>query len=403
MDPRRLDEHIPAPAALLSRRDAVRRLGAGGLAVALTAPGLGRAAAQDATPGTTPVAQDAVAVVAAGLTNPRGFTWDDDGTLYLALAGSGGTTPGPEGSPFQGGSTASVAIVRDGQAVTFASDLPSAIWPEVNWVWGAMDLAILEGQLYLLNGGGGPVHGNPYAPSGVYRLAADGSAAVLADLGAWIAQNPVARLPAEGFPNEGSLFAMLPVGDALWVSDAVNAQILSVTPAGEIARVADLSEYRSTPITPDGLAPAPDGGVYVGDETVAPFVDETAIITHVAPDGTVTDAWTGLTAVTDLAVGPDGALYAAEMSTGNLDEPPFLRRGTGRIVRQTGPDSAEVVATGLDLPVMIEFGPDGGLYVAQPALGANDGEGSLLRLDLTTDDPIVVAAPGTPVAGTPSA
>jgi sugar lactone lactonase YvrE len=400
METRRHDGRALDPIGRISRRAAVRHVGAGGLVAALAARGFGYTLAQEATPSPAPVAQGAVTVVADGLTNPRGVAWGEDGTLYLALAGSGGTTAGPEGSPFAGGKTSSVAIVRDGRAETFVADLASAIWVDFNWVWGAMDLAVLDGELYLLEGGGGPGHGNPDAPSGVYRIAADGSATVVADLSAWIPQNPPARLPAEGFPNEGSLFAMLPVGDALWVSDAVNAQILSVTPAGEVARVADLSTHRDLPITPTGLAPAPDGGVYVGDETVAPFDDGTATVTLVAPDGTVTDAWTGLTAVTGLAVGPDGALYAAEMSTGNSDQAPFLQRGTGRIVRQTGPGSSEAVATGLDLPAHIKFGPDGGLYVALPAFGANNGEGSLIRLDLAAGEPIVV---GTPAAATPVA
>ena len=29
-------------------------------------------------------------IIAGGLTNPRGFTWGEDGTLYVALAGTGG-------------------------------------------------------------------------------------------------------------------------------------------------------------------------------------------------------------------------------------------------------------------------------------------------------------------------
>jgi hypothetical protein len=186
---------------------------------------------------------------------------------------------------------------------------------------------------------------------------------------------------------------MLPVDGALWVSDAVNAQILSVMPSGEISRVADLSDHHSTPITPTGLAPAPQGGVYVGDVTFVPFLDGTATVTHVAADGTVTDAWTNLTAVTGLAAGLDGALYAAEMSIGNGDQAPYLRRSAGRIVRQTGPDSAEEVAIGLDLPVRIGFSPDGGLYVTRPAFGANSSEGCLLRLDLRAEEPIVVASP----------
>jgi hypothetical protein len=313
--------------------------------------------------------------------------------LYIALAGSGGDIPATEGSPYRGGTTASVAVVHNGQASTLVDNLPSVIWTDLNWVWGAMDVALLDDVIYVLVGGGGPSHGNPDVPNGVYRLAEDGTISVVADLGTWIGENPPAQLPVEGFPNHGSLFAMLPVDDALWVSDAVNAQILNVMPSGEISRVVDLSDHHSTPMTPTGLAPAPQGGVYVGDVTVVPFIDGSATVMHVSPDGTVTDSWTGLTAVTGLAVGLDGALYAAEMSTGNSDQAPHLRRGTGRILRQTGPDSAEEVAIGLDLPVRIGFGPDGGLYVTRPAFGANNDEGSLFRLDLRAAEPIVVGSP----------
>ena len=121
---------------------------------------------------------------------------------------------------------------------------------------------------------------------------------------------------------------------------------------------------------PTGIAPAPDGGVYVGNLTPFPFPDEAAKVVHVAPDGTVTDHWTGLTAVVALAVGPDDALYALEMVTGSIDEDPFILPDTGRIVRQTGPDTLEVVAEGLNFPIGMDFGPDGALYVSLPALGA---------------------------------
>jgi plastocyanin len=116
----------------------------------------------------------------------------------------------------------------------------------------------------------------------------------------------------------------------------------------------------------------------------------------VAPDGTVTDAWTGLTAGTDLAMGPDGLLYAAEMATGNLDEPPYLNPGTGRIVRQTGPESLEPVVVDADYPVYLGFGPDGALYLTYPAFGpeSGEGQGALLRIDLSADLPVSLAGLG---------
>ncbi len=103
---------------------------------------------------------------------------------------------------------------------------------------------------------------------------------------------------------------------------------------------------------------------------------------HVAPDGTVTDHWTGLTAVVALAVGPDDALYALEMVTGSIDEDPFILPDTGRLVRQTGPDTLEVVADGLNFPIGMDFGSDGALYLSLPALGAPAGGGMIARLDL---------------------
>jgi sugar lactone lactonase YvrE len=141
--------------------------------------------------------------------------------------------------------------------------------------------------------------------------------------------------------------------------------------------------------------------VYVGYLTAVPFPDGVAKVSHVAADGTVTDVWTGLTTVTDVAVSPDGTLYAVEMSTGNLEEPPFLVPGSGRIVRQTGPASAEDVATGLMFPITIRFGPDGALYVALPAMGAASGGGVIARIDgMGTPAAMADMPTCTPVGGT---
>jgi len=88
-------------------------------------------AAQDATPSASPSA-GAPPVVASGLTNPRGMTWGADGTLFVALAGNGGTSPAvgdplpPPGGPGAvGGPSAAVAqIGPDGCPVAVATGLP---------------------------------------------------------------------------------------------------------------------------------------------------------------------------------------------------------------------------------------------------------------------------------------
>jgi plastocyanin len=351
--------------------------------------------AQEATP-TTGALPDGVEVVASGLTNPRGFTWGADGELFLALAGTGGPDQviGEDGTefPFFTGMTSSIVRVEGGCTVPVAEGIASFLWTDPGWIWGVMDLAILDGQLYALLGGGGADVGMPENANGVYRVNADGTIALIGDLSAFFRENPPSFTPWD-YGADGSLFDMEAGTDRLWISEAVGGRLLTVTPAGEIALIADLSEAH---MVPTGIAVAPEGGAYVNHETVVPFPDGAATVIHVAADGTQTDHWTGLTAGTDLVMGPDGTLYAAEMATGNLDEAPYLRPDTGQIVRQTGPDSHEPVVTDIDYPVFLGFGPDDALYLTYPAFGpdAGEGQGALLRIDLSVGTPISLAGLG---------
>ncbi|MFT4038327.1 MAG: ScyD/ScyE family protein [Thermomicrobiales bacterium] len=384
------DPFVPAlmhlSAARRTRRAALR--GSLGLAAAL---GVGRwaagqaAAADDATP----PAADAgpVTLVAHRLTNPRGFTWDSTGALYVSLAGSGGADvlgPDDEGAFATTGYSGVVArIGEDGNPVTISRNLPSTTVSNERTL-GPTAVAVLGDALYVLQDTNAmDVLRNSPDPDGVYRVNDDESLTLIADTAAWISANPTEFKPADYNPG-GEVFGMVSVGDDLWVVESNNGQVLKVSLDGQIARIADLSTNHPLPTGP---SLAPKGGIYVGDLTPAPYTDGSARVMEVAPDGKVTEVWTGLTVVTAVATAPDGTLYAAEMATGNTATPPYMTPETGRIVRQTGKDSLEVVATDINYPIALAFGPDGGLYVAAAAMGSIDPEGYILRIDVSAKGP----------------
>ncbi len=322
-----------------------------------------------------------VDIVANGLTNPRGFVWRQDGTLNLALAGSGGSTQ-VGSTPFVGGETSSIVTVSDGCTETLAEGFPSVYWEGRGWVWGVMDIAVLDGELYALHGGGQQGWRSEETPNGVYRVADDGSWEQVADLASWFMENPPDVVPDDFDPN-GSPFDMEAGEDRLWITEANGGRLVTVTADGEIELAADLSEQE---LTPTGVAPDGEGGAFVAFLGIIPYQDGTSKVVHVAADGTMADHWTGLTAVNDLALGPDGVLYAAEMATGNTDEAPFLTPNSGRIVRQTGPDSLEPVAADIPYPVMLGFDADQALYVTGPAFSLDNrgaGQGWLAGIDLS--------------------
>lgn len=358
--------------------------------------------AADGTPIVLPTPQASspgISLYAGGLLNPRGSTWGPDGAMYVALAGTGGSvtfasstsdvaTPVPE---FAGHTASVVRIVLRDDVVTqgcpevVASGLPSTRGMNGH-DQGPADVAFLEGTLYVLQDAGDSGMVFPEFPNGVYAVEPDGSLLLVADVRDWIQKNPVSH-PAYDQGPEGETFAMIAGDGFLWVVESNSGQVLKVTPDGAITRIADLSEGHPVPT---GVAKAPDGGVYVGFLTPAPYTDGSSKVIKVDPQGNVTTVWTGLTMITALAVSPAGDLYALEMATGNSSKAPYVAPGTGRIVKQTGPDSLWVVATGFDYPIAMETGPDGALYVSTPAFGADSDIGGIIRVDLSRNQPMTV-------------
>jgi len=329
-------------------------------------------------------------VVASALTNPRGITWGPDGAMYVALAGSGGSTAATEQAPtsqilgpFMGGSTGAVARIDGGCPVAVVTGLPSTV-DAMGEVLGAEDVAFLNGDMYVAADGGGPVHGNPDSPAGIFKADGNGGFTLVADLSQWLRDNPVATQPPDYDPDaDGYRMVADDAAGVLWVLEPNSGGLLTVAPDGTVKRVADLSDGHPVP---SAIAMGSDGNLYIGNLTAVPFANGAAKVIMVTPDGTVSDVWTGLTTVTGLAQGSDGSWYALELSTDNLDAPPFLNFGSGKIVKMTGPDSSEDVVTGLMLPIDLQIGTDGAFYVSMPAIGANNGEGAIMRYGMGGSD-----------------
>ncbi|MBA3337729.1 MAG: ScyD/ScyE family protein [Chloroflexia bacterium] len=304
-----------------------------------------------------------IAIVATGLVNPRGFTFGPDGELIVALGGAGGDSAG---IVVVGDDACPIPLVEGLRSTRVAFGAYS----------GVADVAFLDGRLYALISGGN-IDGDELA-NGLYAVESDGELTLLADISGFIRDNPVADVPGD-FDTDGQPYALRPVDDGFLVTEGNSNQLLHVTPDGAVRRVADLSAGH--PI-PTGLAIGSEGEIYVGFLTPAPYPEGGATVVRVEPDGTQQEVWTGLSLITALAIGPQGDLYALELATGHGDDPSAIGPGTGRVVRQTGPGDAEPVVTGLNLPTAMRFAPDGALLISGPTVGADDGEGTIVRVNL---------------------
>lgn len=333
-----------------------------------------------------------VTTFATGLNNPRGLKFGPDGNLYVAEGGIGGSdsTEGcceqviaPIG-PYTGSVTgARVSKIDPNGIVTTAVDnLPSSQTnvDSGSLVSGAADIAFIGDTLYVVLGGAGCSHGVaqvPAMPNGVLRVDPDGATELIANLSAFVMANPVANPEPDDFEPDGTWYSMIATGGDLYAVEPNHGELDKITTKGQISRVIDISASQGH-IVPTAVA-SRDGNFYVGNLNTFPIVDGSSKILTITPRGQIRVFAEGFTTVVGLAFDRGGRLYVLENTTGGN---PFPTPGTGTLLRLRPNGTSEEIATGLNLPTAMTFGPDGNIYVSSWGFGGVPGMGEIDKVTL---------------------
>ena len=335
-------------------------LGAAALAVALAAP----VAAQDPT----------IETVVSGLATPRGVEIGPDGTIYVAEAGSAGDQcVGEGGDALCFGLTGGVSRIVDGTAERVVDGLMSVgAGPEV---LGISDLVVEDdGSIVLvMNSGGDPADRAMMSPEAagiagwLLQASPDGTVTPWVDVAAYeteanpeptlLDSNPysLARIEGGYVVADAGMNALLNVADDGRISTVAvfpsvefefPAEMLAAMgppPEGEGGPAAEEAAAAASAAPAEGEAassaapaasgapaagamiPVPveavptsvvvgeDGNYYMGQLTGGPFPVGGASVWQVTPDGQATKYAEGFTNIIDIAFGPDGTLYVAEI------------------------------------------------------------------------------------------
>jgi hypothetical protein len=381
---------MPSLDARLSRRQ-VAKLGAAAAAAIATTNSL-TALAQDATPegeaggpGLPPLPDGAI-VVAEGLWNPTNLTFGDDGTLYIAESGvSGGGAPDSEpATPMADGTLppAPPALVAgqvtmvsvDGTVTVLATDLGSVAGIDER-----------EGLLYISAGGGSVAAG--FQPNPVENIVstidiATGEVTPLVEIGSFeVENNP------DGTDVNPNLYGLTTTSDGtLYVVDAGGNAIYQVdTATGEyslFAVVPNLDEMTGATPTPESRQSVPTAIVLndAGQLQVS-LLSEVwtgpSLLTFES-DGSWTGSDVTFSFATNIAYGPDGLLYVAQLIDDGTNQ-----ESMGSVRRVTADGVLEPVVEGLFFPHGIAFDANGNLYVTVASIisGPDAPMGQVVRFD----------------------
>jgi sugar lactone lactonase YvrE len=256
---------------------------------------------------------------------------------------------------------------RTGRTTTYASGLPAAI-PDVG-IGGAIDVAFVGDTAYVLVTLVGPAFDQREVVDGIYRIGKDGSATVVADLGAWSIAHP----PATDFfvPN-GVQYAMQQFRGGLLVTDGHHNRVLRVSRSGDIRELAAFGNVVPTGLDVHGRT------IVMGEAGPIPHLPENGKVTRFTSNSDAREVASGASLIVDVEFGHRQELYA--LSQGVWDLPPTPENegkpaapDTGRLVRVKRDGSFTSVVEGLDRPTSLEFIGDTAFVVTLT--------GKLLRID----------------------
>ena len=328
-----------------------------------------------------------VTVVADHLNNPRGLDLRH-GALYVAEAGRGGDTCIGETPEEQTcvGLTSSITRVRHGHQRRIVRGLLSAAGPDGTFAVGVDDVSIARrgGGLFMIaTAAGCPDQVPPGLPAEVLRqsgkLLRGPAKRVVADITAFECAND-----PDGQGPESDPYSVYAASNRHQVvADAAGDSILDVR-RGRVSLLAVIPpSANGSDQVPTSVTRGPDGAWYVG--TLAEGAGNGgARVWRIVPGQAPEVYVDGLTAVVDIAFGPDGSLYASEFVTDLTTFEP-----SGAVVRVRPSGRRTVLGEGsLFFPGGVAVDRHGKVYVANwsilPATGAAgfpaDARGQVVRL-----------------------
>jgi sugar lactone lactonase YvrE len=292
-----------------------------------------------------------------GLNAPRGLFYDADGNLWIVEAGQGGelTAEGTFGPVDIGGTGALQMLASDGDLELIIQNLPSQ--GPAGQARGASAVMVTDESIWLLIGEG-PAS-IPLTNSLIEINRASLRIVNTVDL-----YSSEAELNPDGDIVSANATDFVRAEDGtFYIANAGCNCIQSWAQGGEVQIFASWT-MDDNPV-PTGIALAPDGSLYVSFLSGWPHDEGSARIEQWSPDGTLLNTFSGLTALTDVLVAPDGSVYA--VSIGTNGDAGF---SNGKVLRVSA-DGAAVLMEGLNMPWGLALAPDGTLVVSVNSVGEN--------------------------------
>ncbi len=361
-------------------------------------------------------------VLADGLNSPKGLCFGPDGSLYVAISGTGGNGASIPSASGQGnlhyGTTGAIARIENNIVTPVVTGLPSVAFPDGTGAAGPHDIKFdAKGTPYVLIGyAANPEFRNILGNTDLGKMVVvdfdTNSWNVIADIAEYeltynpdgndIVSNPLAFFIDEAEASQKLLIVDAGANDILSISTegsglkltAVLPQQLLTnpifpgfnaenfdkghTPPPDAYRDARPSQIAIAPV-PTGVVKGPDKAYYVSTFTGFPFPEGGAKIYRIDADGEVTVFADGLTQLIDLAFDAEGNLYALQ----HLNQSGWKGKQEGSLVKIAADGTRTTILDGdvLVSPCALTIGPDNAFYIINR--GGRPGVGQVIRIENT--------------------
>lgn len=328
---------------------------------------------------------ETVETVARKLDNPRSVSLGPDGAVYVANAGRAGRNckgKGEERLCF--GATGRIVRVEDGNKSVVGRGFISAGSPGGAFAGGVTGVSVgPDGNVFAVTGSGPPAFIKA-VPRPVRRQAgrlfdvsgSNLSAVARIDRFEW--KRNLDNIKRDRNSNP---YAVLAQADRQVVVDAGANAVLEVR-GGTISLLAVIPKNGKAQAVPTSIAASPTGELYVGELAEGAGKGKARVWRIPSGGGTPEVHATGFTAITGVALGPDGSLFVTEFARNIRKED--VR---GRVVRVAPDGSRTNLGTGtLFAPTGAAVDASGAVYVSNfsvlprktPKKGPFDGAGGTL-------------------------